>query len=65
MNPGIHDCPKCRCDLPRCPECGWLLPGHDESLHLPVEQWCPRSPVVRAIKADEKQRGVFDPESWT
>jgi hypothetical protein len=60
----VHGCPSCRCGFPRCSECGWTLPGHDEPLHLPIEQWCSRSPVVRAIKADEKRRGVYQAEDW-
>lgn len=59
-----HSCPSCNCGLARCRECGWVLPDHDESLHLPIEQWCSRSPIVRAIKADEKKRGAYDPASW-
>lgn len=59
-----HDCPSCRCGFPRCPECGYLLPEHQESPGLSIAEWCPRSPVVRVVKADERKRGVYDPESW-
>jgi hypothetical protein len=58
VNRGLHDCPSCRCGVPRCPDCGAILPDHDEPIHLPLTQWCPRSPIVQAVKADEKQRAV-------
>lgn len=60
----VHDCPSCRCGLPRCPECGHILPGHDEPLGGPIRTWCSRSSIVRAVKADDKKRGVYDPEEW-
>jgi hypothetical protein len=60
----VHSCPSCRCGLPRCPQCGYVLPDHQESPGLSINEWCSRSSVVRAVKADEKKRGVYNPKAW-
>lgn len=68
MKRPAHDCPDCTHVTDICPDCGASTEGEFRTEHRSgygdLAEWCPRHPIVIAVKAEEKRRGVYDPDEW-